>query len=302
METTHVATTPNAKPPTKLESISLKMGEKFLGEITNFYSGNSDEAKRFKSSAIEYIRRNPKLLTCEVTSLLMAFVQIAQFKFMPSAVSGEAYIIPYNIKGVMTANFQLGYQGIKELLYRSPRILAVDSNIIYENDFFEHTEGLNPTLIHKPVFGKPKGKAIGVYTVAQLKGGARTFNVMDEAQVMAIKALSKAKDAYDSPWNGSKDPEHWMWRKTCLIQHAKMLPKTAELIKAIEADYEGEGMERSPLDIAGVATAKSGHAPAAEAPKEVKNEKVDDVEVVPDEQTPAYDDESMMEGIIERDR
>lgn len=300
METTHVATTPNRKPPTVLESISNKMGEKFLAEITNFYSGNSDEAKRFKSSAIEYIRRNPKLMTCDVTSLLMSLVQIAQFKFMPSSVSGEAYIIPYNIKGVMTANFQLGYQGIKELLYRSPRILAIESNIIYENDLFEHTEGLNPILIHKPVFGKPKGKAIGVYTVAQLKGGARTFNVMDEAQVMAIKALSKAKNSPESPWNGSLDPERWMWRKTCLIQHAKMLPKTAELIKAIEADYEGEGFEKSPLDVAGVATAKTYHTPD-QAPKEVKNEQVDDVKIVEDE-TPGYEDESMMEGIVDANK
>ena len=59
---------------------------------------------------------------------------------------------------------------------------------------------------------------------------------MSKDDIMVIKNLSKAKNSPDSPWNSDKDPFNWMWLKTCLIQHSKFLPKTQELIKAIEID------------------------------------------------------------------
>lgn len=257
-ETTHVATTPNKPAPTPLQVIKAEMANKeYMKQITNYFHGNNDEAMRFLTSSIEYIRRVPKLLSCDKTSLLSALVQSAQFKFMPSGVSGEAYIIPYGSE----AKFQLGYQGIVTLIWRTNQIKSIAAMIVYDNETFEYSEGLETRLVHVPTpFGQKKGEPVGVYCVAHTTNGGRLFKVMSKDDVMAIKDMSKAKNTSDSPWN-SKDPEKWMWRKTCLIQLAKLLPKTQDLQQALEKDYEGEGVDKPVLDVAGPATMPALHAP-----------------------------------------
>lgn len=260
MNNTHVATTQNKKPATPMERMEVIMNgnANFTQTVANYYRGNESEALRFKTAAIDYIRRVPKLLECDPVSLLSAFVQSAQFRFLPSGVGGEAYVIPYGRE----AKFQLGYQGIVTLLYRTGKVATITANIIYANDEFDYQEGLDAHLVHKPaMFGKPKGEAIGVYTVVQMIGGAKTFKVMDKDSIMGIKDLSKAKGSKESPWNSDKDPELWMWKKTCLIQHGKLLPKTQELIKAIATDNEGEGLERPHIDAGGIGVGRASHVP-----------------------------------------
>ena len=284
-DNTHVTTT--NKPVSKIESLSIVMAGEPMKQVMNYYNGSKDEAMRFMTAAIQYVRRVPKLLECDRTSLIMAFVQSAQFKFMPSGSSGEAYVIPYGIE----AKFQIGYQGIVTLLYRTGKISAITSNIIYKNDVFEYQEGLDAVLIHKPaMFGKEKGEAIGVYTVAQMSDGTKTFKVMDKDAIMAIKNLSKAKGTKDSPWNSDKDPEKWMWRKTCLIQHSKLLPKTEDIIKAIDIDNDGEGIDKPLLDPAGPATAKALHGSDSIASSESKPDEEDinpDAPYIPTEEEQA---------------
>lgn len=256
--TTHVAAPVNRRPPTPIEVLRSNLDGEYLKQVTNYYGGNKEEALRFMTAAVEYVRRVPKLLNCDRTSLAMALIQSAQFRFMPSGVSGESYIIPYGTD----AKFQVGYQGIVTLLYRTGKVDGISAHIVYKNDIFDYQAGLEEFLRHKPTpFGEPKGEAVGVYTVATMKGGSKTFKVMDRESIMQIKSLSKAKDSQDSPWNSTKDPELWMWKKTCLFQHAKLLPKTQELQKAIEIDYEGEGIEKPTLDAGGVAVGRAFHKP-----------------------------------------
>lgn len=257
---THTTTKPNTgNKPKKFNDVPAlraAMDLEFSNTVQNYYNGSKEEMMRFKTAAIDYVRKNPKLLNCQPISLLSAFVQVAQFRFLPSGVNGEAYIIPYGEE----AKFQLGYQGLITLLYRSNKISTITSNIIYKNDFFEYEEGLNPKLIHKPaMFGTEKGEPIGVYTVVTMKDFSKTFKVMDKQSVMEIKNLSKAKNTDSSPWNSKLDPFLWMWKKTCLIQHSKLLSKTPELQEAIEKDFEGEGIEKPRLDAGGAGTGTANH-------------------------------------------
>ena len=272
-DNTHITTTPNTRPPTSIEILRKNLDGEFTNTVTNYFRGNSDEALAFKTAVVDYVRKTPKLLECDRTSLMSAFVQVAQFRFLPSSVSGEMYVIPYGKE----AKPQLGYQGIITLLYRAKTVTAITGNIIYANDLFEFEEGLTPKLVHKPAkFGEPKGEAVGVYTIALLASGAKTFKVMSKDDVMIIKNLSKAKNSPDSPWNSTKDPFNWMWLKTCLIQHQKFLPKTPELVKAIEIDNDGEGLDKPIIDAGGPATPKASHT----------NESIRDAEV---DENPKYE-------------
>lgn len=254
---THVVTTPNKRPPMPIEVLRNNLEGEFMNTAIAHFQGNKEMALSFKTACIDYVRKTPKLLDCDRVSLMSAFVNAAQFRFMPSGVSGECYILPYGSE----AKFQLGYQGLVTLLYRSDKVLGLQANIVYQNDIFEYEEGLNVKLVHKPAkFGTPRGEWIGVYSVAQLSGGAKTFMVMSKEDVMKIREMSKAKNSASSPWNNN-DPNLWMPKKTCLIQHSKLLPKTQELQQAIEKDYEGEVAERPLFDAGGAATAKASHAP-----------------------------------------
>ena len=235
----------------------MMASDEYMKQITNYYRGNREEAMAFLTASVEYIRKVPKLLETDKTSLLSALMTSAQFRFMPSGVSGEAYIIPYGKE----AKFQLGYQGIVTLMWRTGQLKSIKALIVHEGETFEYSEGLETTLIHEPAkFGEKKGKPIGVYAVAETTNGGRVFTVMSEDEVMGIKAMSKAKDSKESPWN-SKDPQKWMWKKTALIQLSKLLPKTQEIRSALEKDFEGEGLDKPHFDAGGPAVGAALHTP-----------------------------------------
>jgi phage RecT family recombinase len=280
--TTHIATTPNLRPATPIERLKILLASnEYMKQVDNYFRGNKEASMIFLTSAVEYIRHNPKLLECDPTSLLTALMTAAQFRFMPSGVSGECYIIPY----ARDAKFQLGYQGIVTLLWRTNKVKSIKAIIVYDNERFEYEEGLTTKLVHTPTrFGEERGLPIGVYAVAETTNGGKLFKVMTADQVMAIKSMSKAKDKPDSPWN-SKDPEKWMWQKTCLIQLAKLLPKSQELIKAIEEDYKGEGMDKPMLDAGGPAVGAANHQPDIEINDQENHEK--NKQTIPDDPDPA---------------
>lgn len=246
----------------------MMASDEYMKQIINYYRGDRDEAMAFLTSSVEYIRKVPKLLECDRTSLLSALMISAQLRLMPSGVMGESYIIPY----AREAKFQLGYQGLISLIWRTGQVKSIKAIIVYEGEYFRYEEGLDTILEHTPTAlgeNAKKGAPIGVYAVAEMVNGGRVFKVMSEEQVMDIKNMSKAKDKPDSPWN-SKDPEMWMWRKTCLIQLAKLLPKSKDIRYAVERDYEGEGIGKPALDVGGIAVPRVSHNPADAPEKEAE--------------------------------
>ena len=60
---------------------------------------------------------------------------------------------------------------------------------------------------------------------------------MSKKQILDIgKKFSQSFSTDFSPWKESNDPELWMWKKTCLKQVSKLVPKNEVLIRAIEYD------------------------------------------------------------------
>lgn len=199
-------------------------------QILNYFGGDEDVTRKFMSSAVHVCRTVPELLKCNRASLMEALITCADVKLFPSSVSGEAYILPY----AGEAKFQLGYQGLITLFYKAG-VQAITSKIVYSNEKFEYEEGLNPRLIHIPLMDN-RGEAVAVYAIADLNT-KRIFHVMSKADVMKIKDMSKAKNSKFSPWN-TNDPELWMWRKTCIKQLGKVLPKNETIAKAIDRDNQ----------------------------------------------------------------
>lgn len=192
-----------------------------------------DEAKAFMANAMSLMQKTPDLIKCAPHTVFNGLMMIASLRLMPSAISGEAYLIPYKNKGKDEAQFQLGYQGLITLFYRAG-IDALDGALVFEKDHFE----LNGTeIVHKinPLLSKAeRGARIGAYTKVTYRGHT-TYRFMNGKDIEAHAAkFSKSFNSDYSPWKN--DPEGVMWLKTVLKQHAKLLPKNETLFAAIDLD------------------------------------------------------------------
>lgn len=207
---------------------SQKALQNFLGDEKN--------ALRFMSAAVSCVQHTPELQNCTQESLMGAFMECASIGLFPSNWQGDCYILPYKSQNGTQAQFQMGYKGFKTLAYRNG-VSLLNAEIVYEHDEFGYALGINPRLDHRPAKGD-RGKPIAAYAYAKINGET-IFNVMYEADIMKIKATSKAKNSKFSPWN-SNDPEKWMWRKTVIKQLAKLLPTTEKIDRAIYLDNVSE--------------------------------------------------------------
>lgn len=233
IEETTAVTTAEKKPLTPAEGFKLTLANKYMASIENAF-GNHTEAMKFLSAVSNAVQKTPKLLDCTETSLMNAVMSCVACKIYPNTPSGEAYLIPYGKE----VQFQLGYQGIVTLLYRSS-IDMIYSEIVRENDEFDFEMGLNPRLVHKPNLDSERGEAKAVYVVAVHKG-EKAYYVMSKYEVEKFKKFSKSASSSSSPWKESNDPQLNMWRKTALKQLAKLLPTNSEIAEAIEADTKAD--------------------------------------------------------------
>ncbi|MFG2328300.1 recombinase RecT [Streptomyces sp. NPDC048604] len=185
------------------------------------------DADRIARIALTLIRKNPDLAGCTTESFLGALMTCSQLGFEPGSPTQEAYIVPR--KG--QAEFQLGYQGMVTLFYQHPMASSVKVETVRENDHFEHEEGLEEKLVHRPCQDGPRGRAVAYYSIARLVNGGRTFKVMYPSEIEERR--QKMPSGNSPAWRNNYDE---MAKKTVLRNHFKALPKSAELARALAHD------------------------------------------------------------------
>lgn len=176
------------------------------------------DADRMARIALTTIRQTPKLLQCEIPSLLGAVMQAAQLGLEPGLI-GHCYIIPYGRE----ATFIIGYKGMIDLARRSGHIESIYAQVVYENDEFEYEFGLDPKLVHKPSLGV-RGAFKAAYGVAKYKDGGFHIEVMGKEDIDKIRKRSKA--ANNGPWVSDYEE---MAKKTVIRRMWKYLPISIEI-------------------------------------------------------------------------
>jgi recombination protein RecT len=112
--------------------------------------------------------------------------------------------------------------------------------MVHKNDRFRFwIDGEGEHIDHEPLMFGDRGEVIGVYALAKTKDGGLYVEVMDKAQVMAVKGASRAKTG---PWTGPF--EHEMWRKTAIRRLSKRLPMNTDLEAVIKRDDEMYDLEK----------------------------------------------------------
>lgn len=189
--------------------------------------------ERFSRIALTAISSNPQLAECTQTSFLGSLMQAAQLGLEPNTPLGQAYLIPFRNgkKNVTECQFQLGYKGLIDLVYRSGEVTTVSAHEVYENDEFSYTLGLEPTLVHKPAMAN-RGEVIAYYAVFRTVKGGFGFEVMSKEDVE--RHARKYSQAFSSgPWQTNFDE---MAKKTVLKKCLKYAPVKSEFLKAVAAD------------------------------------------------------------------
>ena len=189
--------------------------------------------ERFTRIVLSAISVNPKLGTCTPESFLGAMMTSAQLGLEVNTPLGQAYVLPYNNKGVLEAQFQLGYKGLIDLAYRSGEVEVIQAHIVYENDEFECEYGLDPKLTHKPA-DKDRGEPVKVYAVFKTKSGGFGFEVMSMDDVR--KHAAKYSKAYNSGFSHWKTNFKEMAKKTVLKRVLKYAPLKSDFVKAAVQD------------------------------------------------------------------
>lgn len=189
--------------------------------------------ERFTRMVLSALSTNPKLGECSPRSFLAAMMAAAQLGLEPNTPLGQAYLLPYNNKGNMEVQFQLGYKGLIDLAYRSGEVEIVQAHIVYEHDRFEFEYGLDPKLVHVPA-DTDRGDPIKVYAMFRTKSGGSGFDVMsmDEVRAHASK-YSKAYGSSFSPWKTNFEE---MAKKTVLKRVLKYAPLKSDFVRAASQD------------------------------------------------------------------
>lgn len=234
------------KPIYRFQSNLEKYQAKVLPQLLQ---AHGISVEQFASIVMNEVKKNQKLLDAFIANPSSMFASIlagAEIGLIPSEMLGEFYLIPRNLKQPdgnykLTVTPLIGYKGLVNILMRNGDITRIHTEVVYEGDDFTPIYGLEPNIIHKPDFTKPrKAENISfVYAVAKNKMGEYQFAVLSRTDIMAIKDMSK----YDNElyFNDKKNPNRWMERKAALIQLSKMLPKDYYSKKAISMDGMMEG-------------------------------------------------------------
>lgn len=194
---------------------------------------------RFLQICFNEIRANPKLLNCRPESIVDAIGQTSRLGLDIGGTLGHAYLVPYG----QECQFIIGYKGLKELAYRTGKVLSIEARTIYEHDFFEIEYGTNAHMIHKPTLVN-QGRSIGYSAMATLENGTKIYGVLTMDDINRIKKNIQGLTNPKSSWHTHPDE---MGKKTGVRAICKMLPQFSNndlLQEAISLDEKGEiGMQ-----------------------------------------------------------
>jgi recombination protein RecT len=240
------------------------------------------EATQLVRDAMTCLRTIKNLDKCDPESFLGSLMTCAQLDLRPGVASlGHAWPLPYwdGAQRRHRAQLVVGYKGYIELGFRSGKLAGIASRVVYEGELFDmefHEDG--DKLIHKPSYRGLRGDPVCFYSVARVVGGG--YSLTDP---WSVEEMQQHRDKHAPRDRNGKIVGPWidhflpMGKKTMVLRNFAMLPKSAEMLTAMQADNgirvdltptadAGEVTERPPRIVASLVQddEADGLAPAAD--------------------------------------
>jgi recombination protein RecT len=190
---------------------------------------------RFVRVAITAIMRAPLLAKCDQTSFFNSLMILSQFGLEPDG--RRAHLIPFRNnkrseregKEVIECQLIIDYKGFVEMMYRSPKVGLISSDVVCENDIFHYDK--KQVVEHKIDFRKARGEVYAAWATIKMTNGLEVADCMNRQEIEAIRSRSKAGKS--GPWVTDWNE---MAKKTVLRRLSKMIPWPSEIAEAINAD------------------------------------------------------------------
>ena len=190
--------------------------------------------ERFARVVMTAIQNNPKLVTnCTRQSLWNAAMKAAQDGLLPDGREGAI------VQNVDQAGWRPMIAGIRKKVRNSGEIATWDVHVVHAKDKFAYRLGDDPFIMHEPSLEDDPGPTIAAYSIAVLKSGEKSRDVMTMGAIRRIRDRSDAWKAYkankikSTPWQTDEDE---MAKKTVARRHSKVLPMSTDLDDLIRRD------------------------------------------------------------------
>lgn len=271
--------------PTRAEFKSLKecrtLAEafscaEFLDRIKQSAPAHVKPARMLRTF-VQATSRTPKLLQCNMRSVLGAMLTCSEVGLEPNTLLQHAFLIPFErskwnpqTRQRESLGFEVqlifGYPGLLDLAYRSGHVTSVHADVVWKADEFSFSYGTDAHLRHVPSGRhEPTEVPLWAYAHASLTNG-QAFEAMPWADVQRVRnqtqgfqAALRAKEQGDKaakpyvPASWSEAPwvkhQEAMAKKTAFRSLSKWLPKSVELAGALALD---EQQDHSTVDFGAV--------------------------------------------------
>lgn len=200
--------------------------------------------ERFMRIILTAVNANPKLLTADRRSLFEAAMKAAQDGLLPDGREGAFSIYSTKVKGkggepdkwIDKVTWMPMIAGIRKKVRNSDTIETWDVRAVHDKDEFDYELGDNPYIKHKPHIRGDRGPLIAFYSIATLKSGEKSRDVMSVAEVEYVRDTYSKKDRdgnFSQAWTKSFGE---MGKKTLARRHSKELPMSTDLDDLLRRD------------------------------------------------------------------
>lgn len=244
--------------------------EPTLGELLSPYR-QMDPARLIRTVMVS-LERTPRLVEASRQSIINAAVSAACLGLEVDGYTGQAFLIPFKVRGTLLAQLVIGYKGFTTMAARSG--FTVTGSVVREGDGFEHQLGTGAYVRHTRALGGEKDrKIVATYAVAEALDRPPMISMLSIDEVMAIKASSPGAKRGESPWNDPAIGFPAMAEKSAKRRLSRSMPlNTMVLGAALDETVEERGKpayiraEDKALIVDGTATEITPTQPAMDDP------------------------------------
>lgn len=195
------------------------------------------EPERMLRLACTHINGSSKLRQSSPESVIEAVVKAAQLG-LEIGVNGQAFLVPYKVDGKYRAQMVPGWQGLIDLVARAGKATAW-TGCVYGGDAFDFELGSAPYLRHKPLGVRDPAALQFAYAIGQIKGADHPI-----IECWPIEQVWQHRDRFNRQGEDHysfRFPEMYA-RKVVLLQVIKYLPKSVQLIDALDLTAADDGI------------------------------------------------------------
>jgi recombination protein RecT len=172
--------------------------------------------------------RSDKLMAAHPQTILNCAITAATLGLEPDGMTGQMFLLPFELKGRMVAQPCIGYRGYNSLAARRGCDMTITGEAVYEGDEFDYELGTSPMLRHRKGLGQ-RGRVVAAWAIAAAVNRPPIISVLTIDEINAVKAKSpgakaKGPGAAFSPWNDAEVGFPAMASKTAKRRLSRCLP------------------------------------------------------------------------------